>query len=628
VGDVKQAIFTWREGDPRLFRDIFSHYNSTAPGTIREERLDRSWRSGPPVIAMVNRVLGDQRAMQNLFPADAVRRWSEEWRDHESARPELGGFAELRHAADEPGRFFATLRLVEETRALERGLSVAVLVQKNDTAAALADFLRREGNLPAVAESELHVGIDNPLTCTLLALVHVAAHPGDRAAWEHVAMTPLAGVLERVGVQTPDALTRRLLGEIHTHGFERTLEAWLRLLESSLEPQDRFSRECGRQLVAAARLFDETGSRDAAEFGQFAARHTVRDTDTAAVVRVMTVHKAKGLGFDLVILPDLEGKSIAARRRGLAVHKGEDRSVEWVLDLPSQDYYAKDEVLLAHASAAEADACYEKLCLLYVAMTRAKRAMYVITQPVNNSISKNFPRLLCDTLGEEWSDGDPAWFEKIPVATKSDQPLSALPVLDSATARRVMRRPSRRPSSQGAGALSAGHLFRLDESLSGANFGEAVHGLLAEVEWIEAGATEHFEREWSARGVDVIVRNEALSCLVAPELTGIWARLPQAIVWRERAFEVVLDGAWVSGRFDRVLVELDWSGRALRARLFDFKTDRIVSDGAALGHGPQMQLYRRVVSRLTGLPEGSVLGELAFTRTGRRIAVPLPGQKF
>ena len=53
VGDVKQAIFAWREGDAGLFREIFDHYNAGTPGTIGVERLDRSYRSGRAVIAMV-----------------------------------------------------------------------------------------------------------------------------------------------------------------------------------------------------------------------------------------------------------------------------------------------------------------------------------------------------------------------------------------------------------------------------------------------------------------------------------------------------------------------------------------------------------------------------------------------
>ena len=48
-------------------------------------------------------------------------------------------YATLRHAEDEAGRFAGTLEILQTTRALERGLSVAVLVQKNSTAAELAD---------------------------------------------------------------------------------------------------------------------------------------------------------------------------------------------------------------------------------------------------------------------------------------------------------------------------------------------------------------------------------------------------------------------------------------------------------------------------------------------------------
>ena len=45
----------------------------------------------------------------------------------------------------------------EKSSALARNLTCALLVQKNETAAELADFLQREGGLPAVAGSDLHV---------------------------------------------------------------------------------------------------------------------------------------------------------------------------------------------------------------------------------------------------------------------------------------------------------------------------------------------------------------------------------------------------------------------------------------------------------------------------------------
>jgi hypothetical protein len=39
-------------------------------------------------------------------------------------------------------------------------------------------------------------------------------------------MTPLEGIIEAEGLAAPDELPRHLLGELHTEGFERTVEWW------------------------------------------------------------------------------------------------------------------------------------------------------------------------------------------------------------------------------------------------------------------------------------------------------------------------------------------------------------------------------------------------------------------
>jgi len=618
VGDVKQAIFAWREGDSRLFREIFNHYNAAAPERILERRLDKSYRSTPEVIAMVNRVFGDQAAMRELFPEETARRWSEEWRDHEGARKDFHGYAGLRHAGDAAGRFAETLRILQETRALERGLSVAVLVQKNSTAGELADYLRREGNVPAMAESDLRVGADNPFTCAVLALLRAAAHPGDTAAWAHVKMTPLWEVWAAENRDAEEFVVRELLGEIHQRGFERTVEAWTKKLEPMLAATDEFSRERGRQLAEAARLFDETGSRDVAEFVQFAESFTVRDADLSAVVRVMTVHKSKGLGFDLVILPDLEGTKLASRRRGLAVKRAGDRTVEWVYDLPPETFFAPDPVLGGHVATMEADACYEQLALLYVAMTRAKRAMYVITEPVGTSRSINYPRLLQETLGDEWEQGEVHWFEKLvaepakPASSLELAPVRAVP---------VARRSTATPSAAKTTEVAAERLFDLEGGWA-ADFGKAVHELLAQVEWLNKDDGTRWNEAWRSKGV---VGREALAVLKAPDLAHVWTRPPGgSVLWRERGFEITLDGIWLTGTFDRVVVSCDGSGRPVGATVFDFKTDRDVvgrETAAALRHLGQLSLYRRVVAVLARLPISAVAVEVVFTQSARSVSL-------
>lgn len=631
VGDVKQAIFAWREGDPRLFREIFDHYNAAQPGLIAEKHLVKSFRSSPPVIAAVNQVFGDAAVMTELFPGPASEAWNREWRNHESAKPQLGGHVALLQAADEEERFAIALRLLHEIEPLERGLTCALLVQKNDTAARLADYLRREGGVPAVAESDLHVCTDNPLGTALLAFVKAAAYPGDLLAHGHLKMTPLGALLVEEGVVTPEKLTRRVLREIYEEGFEKTLEGWWRKIERRLERDDEFTRERAAQFLTAAGQFDATGSREVAEFIQFMERYTVRESDSAAVVRVMTVHKSKGLGFDLVILPDLEGTKLDARRDGLAVQRAPDRSVEWTLDLPTKLFAENDPVLSAHLRAAEADGCYENLSLLYVAMTRAKRAMYLIAKPPGKSTSRNFPKLLAETLGEEtltvrvgklelmggYVAGNSDWHLGVTPPTPSVNMKEAEARLETKPADRSKRLPARKPSEHAQDVADAAQLFAVDGAKRGAiDLGCEVHALLAEVEWIDTEEWARVKTSWSAKGE---AGELALACLRAEVLADVWKKRERNMaVWRERAFELVHEGVWVTGVLDRVLVELDERGRPRAARVFDFKTDADESL-AADRHREQMSLYRSAVATLAGLDPRAVSCELILVRSGRRL---------
>ncbi len=650
VGDVKQAIYAWRGGDPRLFREIAERYNGAEPGTIEEGWLDRSYRSGPAVIAAVNRIFGDETRVAEVCPEETTKRWAKEWRVHVSAKPELDGHVAWLHADDEAARFAAALRVLQEVRPLERGLSVAVLVQSNDVAARMAEYLRAEGGLPAVAASDLRVCSDNPITLAVLALFQAAAHPGDRLAREHVAMSPLGAVLKDAGVTSQEAWTARVLGQVHADGFARTVETWLRALETRLEPEDNFSRERGRQLVDAAREFDELGGRDVAEFVAFAKLHTVAEPESPAVVRVMTIHKSKGLGFDVVVLPDLQGKKLAQKRDGLAVQRDGARSVEWVFDLPAKVFCECDDVLAKHVAEAEADAAYEKLCLYYVAMTRAKRAMYLVTEPLGKTAtSANFVRLLTQTLGGvagevrvgdaafsgSYQEGSADWHvHEGTVAERGetdgrDESGAGLRLAAGTVERRV-RRVALRPSGAKAAVLRGAMLFPPTREAS-VEFGAAVHAALAGVEWLEdwqGTGKDAWLAEQKVAGRPVEAVAQARACVETAGLRPVFAKpvAARAEVWRERAFELVMDGAWVTGVFDRVVITRSAEGRAETVWIYDFKTDR-AGDGAeawaevARRHAGQLAIYRRAAAVLAGAPREAVRCAVVLTTVARVVDV-------
>ncbi|MFM7606345.1 MAG: UvrD-helicase domain-containing protein, partial [Prosthecobacter sp.] len=150
VGDVKQAIYAWRGGDTRLFDDIYARYSSETVQRIHKRPLNVSWRSGHDVIELVNRVFGDEIALNELkLPRDTIERWP--WQPHQVAgvHDAMPGHAMLLHPLPADGdkvteedRFALTLALLEEIQPVKRHLSCAILVQSNKTGRALVDYIR------------------------------------------------------------------------------------------------------------------------------------------------------------------------------------------------------------------------------------------------------------------------------------------------------------------------------------------------------------------------------------------------------------------------------------------------------------------------------------------------------
>jgi RecB family exonuclease len=92
-------------------------------------------------------------------------------------------------------------------------------------------------------------------------------------------------------------------------------------------------------------------------------------------------------------------------------------------------------------------------------------------------------------------------------------------------------------------------------------------------------------------------------------------------VWRERSFETVMEGAWITGTFDRVTVVRDAAGIPRQAWILDYKTNQVGSEDELVEtvehYRPQLELYRAVLTRLLGLTPQQVVMQLAFTRLGR-----------
>jgi len=236
-----------------------------------------------------------------------------------------------------------------------------------------------------------------------------------------------------------------------------------------------------------------------------------------------------------------------------------------------------------------------------VALTRAKKALTLILHPATKTKKGDAPGRFSDlvrTVGLETA-GDPAWYLKPGEGKKAPE----TPPMPPAFARPPRQSCAKsRPGEAFRSGIRGDTLFA-DDFGAAARRGTARHEAYGKIAWLEpAAARTPFEK-----------------ALVKPA--------DATALWRERAYERLVDGVWQSGQFDRVVFAGE--GAARRAVVYDFKTNaRQGNESSAAfaermvrAYSGQMHAYRRALADLANLPLDRIEAVLLLEAT--QAAVPL-----
>ncbi len=600
VGDPKQAIYGWRGGDVRLFDKVRRRYGEN--GGLAEVTMPESWRSCPQVLDLVNRICGNLDVIRELFGTVADR-WP--WEKHVSARPELTGEARVETVEGKsPERLDRLVGLLRgELDAGRRALSCGVLVRTNDQVRTISERLRAEG-FDVIEEGSRRPVEDNPVGVAMFHLLRWLADPRDRFARELVAMSPVWGIVSGRFGEAWQAVWEKLLAEAHAGGFAAMME---RVVEPLWGELSEFGRRRAGDALEALAAFDAAGGGAAREAARWLEDLEAAQSPGVAAVQVMTIHKSKGLGFDVVVLPEIEDTQVPNSAR-FNVAKGGGNGGEWLLQPPAKWARRLTPELAAAEECWAEDQRYETLCLLYVALTRAKRGLYVLLPepPKSRKGAESWASpanwvLQAVASGAEgpvlFQSGDPSWIDGVPERSAAE----TQPGPPSLGETRPLRKRS--TPSEHRGKAAAAHAAA--PSFSGMAFGSRVHALFERIEWIDDGMPDLGGGEEAA-----LIRD----CLGAEEIAALFRKRPGTDVFREQPLEVILDGAWISGVIDRLLVERDADGHPVSATVVDFKTDRVKNAGdLAERYRSQIETYRSGVALALGLAPESVRGLLVST---------------
>ena len=301
VGDIKQSIYRWRGSDWRLMSDYL--YRDLGPAAIHDETLTENWRSGAAVVEFNNTVFSRIGPVLEGEP-DEAEVGREVGRIYGDCKQEIPpahagdpeGYVRLSFLSGTSGdgeeeagwKEAALARMVVDIADLRAEgydyKDITILVRKNTQGAEVAAYLMAH-DINVLTEDSLQIG-SSPCIGRLMALLACQVDPEDPV---NQLMASQLGV--EVSVSESGSLyetCERLLGDPAIAPAEADLPFVHAFLDAVLAWQEKY----GSSLRGFVKWWDETGFKKA-----------ICAPDGQNAVRVMTIHKAKGLSLDAVIIP-------------------------------------------------------------------------------------------------------------------------------------------------------------------------------------------------------------------------------------------------------------------------------------------------------------------------------------
>lgn len=605
VGDMKQAIYSFRGGDWQIMRRLITQEESFPSAPCRTLTLSHNHRSAEALVdftkTVFHTIVPDQVG-EDIAEMSGLRSFKQEVLPEGKGK----GYVELEffeREEEEPAVLPEQRKLIEVIHdCTARGYAyrdIAILTPRNDHVIAVSSWLNNAG-IRFLSHSSLDIRT-RTITGEVIALLRFLDSPIDDLAFASVLLSKLFhGGGDGIDAMRHFLFQRRAEGgsrqalytafrSVHPVLWEEKLERLFNVvgympvydLISEIYKQfrlfDLFPQEEAAlvKLLEVIREFERTGLNNLKDFLLHAqeesadARWDIAVAPGEDAVTVMTVHKAKGLGFPVVITLLYDGVS---RPENMFVLE-QGGSLE-ILRITKE----------ASAKSADLQAVYEKhaalrtvdeLNKLYVALTRARRELYVLSVKGTrgDSPSRYFPP-------EGYKKGLQENFVRQP-----------------GVGRREMR--LLHPYTRGLRQATEIHRIGLEETKRG----DFIHTVLSKIDYAEYPLHEHIDRLMALCEHDIrpsfdlpSIKERIVRLLSQTALSSYFNRNDGRRILNEQE---IVTGSGELYRIDRLVIDRD------DITVIDYKTGKENQD-----HQTQVRRYMEIVKDL--YPGRTVRGCLAY----------------
>lgn len=412
VGDPMQSIYRFRQAEVGLF--LKAKRNGIGNICLQFAQLTVNFRSSAAVIKWINEVFTAS------FPkVDDMTLGAISYMPAQAANENIVTEA-VTHCLDvkPDAEALQIIKIIETSRLKNPQCSIAILVRAKSHLSKILPVLRQHNiNFHGIDIESLD---ERPLVQDLLALTKAILHLDDRIAWLAILRAPWCGLtlqdMQRVScgdltiwqnIQKDNSPRLRRFVAVLSHAMQRIGRDTIDIIV-----------QCAWRDLGGAQCLDDVAKLQEAEafFAMLASVNTQREIFTPGfleaqlkllflqnstvdphAVKIMTMHKAKGLEFDVVILPGLD-RYTRNNEPQLLLLEHRDFEHEYLLLATIRAAAVQSDPLYDYLDWCEKQRQgYETLRLFYVATTRARQHIYclaAITDQTPNDASM---------IGKIWS---------------------------------------------------------------------------------------------------------------------------------------------------------------------------------------------------------------------------------
>ncbi|HAV92065.1 TPA: hypothetical protein DCW38_02665 [candidate division WOR-3 bacterium] len=419
VGDLKQAIYRFRGGSTEVMENL------EKSESIGNETLEYNYRSAQNIIELNNTLFGGILHDNNVYSEENVaqksgKRDMEGFSDNENC-----GHAEITLINSESDIKVALidngliLSIIDDC--LKRGYaqsSIGILVRKSEEGSSIAEFLsgkKADGEDLKIVSSDTLFIKENPFVHFIISVMKYAADQSDIESfakiiylWKDIckddnsfaqAQDKFLEITEkkkRPERKDEEIILRILFSDeiyekleyriLQTVSRISAYEAISRMLEIIINP---LCRDYSQSVMHISKLMNEAygkmregGAKDFLDYyDEYGDEMKISSPSNRDAVTISTIHKSKGLEYDIVIIPfatwdgnsKLKDKYFIYEEPKIAVKFGDIKREQENLFRESASSAKREE---------RDKNLFDDINLLYVAMTRAKKELYLYTKAV------------------------------------------------------------------------------------------------------------------------------------------------------------------------------------------------------------------------------------------------------